>query len=195
MTAGVLLAITGALLWSAQEHKQRLLSPMVFAAIGLILLGALGILTGLESIFHQLQSKGTMMSSAKVTGKEFAFIIGCIFIGSVSYTVAAYYHLKLEKWSFLKAFAIALPLILIEYQFSIRGNFNAKHILNMNAVQITLITMTFYFINSWILNYFFLKARVVWWREVLAFVCIILAFLLTTTQSARDLAVGARGAA
>ena len=81
----------------------------------------------------------------------------------------------------MKAFAIALPLILIEYQFSIRGNYEAKNLLKMNAVQITIMTMSFYFINAWMLNYFFLKAPVIWWREMLAFACILLAFFLTTS--------------
>jgi uncharacterized protein (DUF486 family) len=95
------------------------------------------------------------------------YIIALIFVGSVSYTVAAYYHLKIENWTFLKAFAIALPLILIEYQFSIRGNHHAHETLKMNAVQITLITMAFYFINAWILNKVVLKKhKIVVWREV-----------------------------
>ena len=66
----------------------------------------------------------------------------------MSYTIAAYYHLKLRNWSFLTAFAIAIPFILVEYQFSIRGNRAAKDVLRLNAVQITLVTMTFYFIQQ-----------------------------------------------
>lgn len=104
-----------------------------------------------------------------------------IFIGSMSYTVAAYIHLKLENsWTFLAAFTIALPLILLEYQFSIRGNHYA-HMQGLNAVQITLITMCFYFINSWVLNKFVLRRNaVIWWRELMAFVCILVAFMLST---------------
>lgn len=178
---GILLAVSGAIIWSNQEQKKQLMSSYVFISIVMILIGAIGILMGLEKLLHMFSLDGKVIKG-NVTWKEWAFIIGCIFIGSVSYSVAAYYHLKLENWSFFKAFAIALPLILIEYQFSIRGNFNAKHILELNAMQITLITMTFYFVNSWIINYFFLKAKVVWWREVLAFAFIIAAFMLTTTQ-------------
>jgi uncharacterized protein (DUF486 family) len=121
---------------------------------------------------------------AQDKGTFFLVPILFIFIGSVSYTVAAYYHLSLTNWTFLKAFAIALPLILIEYQFSIRGNHYAYSLLKMNAVQITLLTMTFYFINSWILNYFILKKHaVVWWREVTAFILIVLAMSLSTMTS------------
>lgn len=106
-------------------------------------------------------------------------ILLLIFVGSVSYTIAAYFHLKLRNWNFLAAFTIALPLILIEYQFSIRGNHYAYEKMGLNAVQITLITMCFYFVNSWILNKYVLKKHaVVWWREIAAFTCIIIAFLL-----------------
>lgn len=95
--------------------------------------------------------------------------------------MAAYFHLKMEQWDFMKAFLIAVPFLLIEYQFSLRGNYYAKQHLLMNAVQITLLTMIFYFFNAWILTYFFLKQPIVWWRECIAFVFIALAFLTTTT--------------
>jgi len=177
LTAGVALAVSGALLWWQQKE---LLSARVFASIFLVLLGAAAIVSGLERLLHLFKNNAAV-AAQEPTWREWLFIIGLIFVGSVSYTVAAYYHLKLEDWSFMKAFAIALPLILIEYQFSIRGNYQAKNVLKMNAVQITLITMSFYFVNAWALNYFFLKAKVVWWRELLAFACILLAFALTTS--------------
>jgi uncharacterized protein (DUF486 family) len=177
LIAGVALAVSGALLWWKSDE---LMSPRVFASIFLVLLSAATIVAGLERLLHLFKNDLTPTPRA-ASWREWFFILGLIFIGSVSYTVAAYYHLKLEGWSFLKAFAIAVPLILIEYQFSIRGNYHAKNVLNMNAVQITLITMSFYFVNAWVLNYFFLKAKVVWWRELLAFACIVLAFALTTS--------------
>jgi membrane protein YdbS with pleckstrin-like domain len=181
---GVICAIVGGVLWWKQEHKKQLINGWIVTSIVLIILGAFNILVGLE-YFLQLRNteSGITPNVKKVTLLEWMFIIGLIFIGSISYTIAAYYHLKLTNWSFLTAFAIALPLILIEYQFSIRGNFAAKHILNLNAIQITLLTMTFYFINSWILNYFFLKHPVIWWRETLAFIAIIIAFLLSTNMN------------
>jgi hypothetical protein len=42
--------------------------------------------------------------------------------------------------------------------------------------------MTFYFINAWLLNYFVLSQQVVWWRETLAFIFILLAFTITTNN-------------
>jgi uncharacterized protein (DUF486 family) len=178
LIAGIALAILGAVLWWRQT---TLLNHRVFVSIALILLGAAGIVFGLERLMHLFQKPAGSASGDAPTWREWVFIIGLIFVGSLSYTVAAYYHLKLEHWSFVKAFAIALPLILIEYQFSIRGNYEAKNLLKMNAVQITIMTMSFYFINAWMLNYFFLKAPVIWWREMLAFACILLAFFLTTS--------------
>jgi hypothetical protein len=88
--------------------------------------------------------------------------------------------LKLEKWTFLNALLIAIPFLIIEYQFSLRGNYYAKKHLMMNVVQITLLTMIFYFFNAWLLNHLFLKHPIVWWREVLAFTFILMAFYITT---------------
>lgn len=180
---GIMLAIIGGITWWRQEKHKKLVSFAISISILLIILGAFNILLGIEYYIGLLEKSAMRPAVDSIRIFEWVFILGLIFLGSISYTIAAYYHLKLENWSFLTAFAIALPLILIEYQFSIRGNHAAKHILKLNAVQITLLTMTFYFINAWVLNYFFLKQPIVWWREILAFMCIILAFLLTTRST------------
>ena len=118
--------------------------------------------------------------------RHWAFIISLIYLGTLSYTVAAFYHLKIPNWSFAKAFALAIPLVvLVEYQFSLRGNHAARDILGLNAVQITLITMTFYYVNSWMLNHFVLKQPVVVWRELVAFALVIAAFAITTAPPAQ----------
>jgi uncharacterized protein (DUF486 family) len=183
LSIGIFFAVLGAILWSKQERYQQIMSWRVAGAIALILFGAVNILFGIDYYIHAYKNVLPMKPRVARAGwKEWLFIIGMIFIGSVSYTIAAYYHLKIKNWSFLMAFAIAIPLILIEYQFSIRGNHAAKDILNLNAIQITLITMAFYFVNSWVINMLFLKQKVIWWRETLAFVCIIAAFLLSTTS-------------
>jgi|APGre2960657373_1045057.scaffolds.fasta_scaffold49708_3 uncharacterized protein (DUF486 family) len=129
---------------------------------------------------HSLVRGSLVRGSPRSGSLVRAYVILLIFIGSVSYTVAAYYHLRIEKWTFLKAFAIALPLILIEYQFSIRGNHHAHDTLKMNAVQITLLTMAFYFINAWVLNKFILKKHaIVWWREIAVFILLVSAVVLS----------------
>ena len=106
-------------------------------------------------------------------------IILLIYIGTVFYTLAAYLHLRLgNNWTFLKALVIALPLVFLEYQFSLRGNHAAVTKLKLNAIQVLLITLCFYFINLWLLNYFVLRTKTLWWRELLCFGLILLAFAL-----------------
>jgi len=100
-----------------------------------------------------------------------------IYLGTLFYSLAAYLHLSIyHNWTFMKAFLIAIPLVILEYQFSLRGNRYANTELKLNAVQILIITIAFYFINVWIINHFILKNSVVWWRECLAFLFIICAF-------------------
>jgi uncharacterized protein (DUF486 family) len=181
---GAVCAICAGLLWWWQERQDQLINGWVILSIFLMLFGGFNILLGID-FYVRSQRSAYSPSKGKASFLDWVFIISLIFLGSISYTLAAYYHLKLHNWSFLTAFAIALPLILIEYQFSMRGNHGAKTILGLNIVQITLMTMAFYFINSWLLNYFVIKQPVVWWREVLAFLCIALAFILTTTTSPR----------
>lgn len=184
LAIGLASAIAGGVLWWKQEEKQKLMSPAVFLAMGLIVFGAANIIIGHEHYVRSLKPKpSAVLSNAAINWRTYLFVLFLIFVGSVSYTIAAYYHLKLRDWTFVKAFALALPLILVEYQFSIRGNRAAQDVLKLNAVQITLITMAFYFINSWVLNHFFLKKPVVWWRELLAFGLIAAAFVVTTTAT------------
>lgn len=183
LVAGILFALSGGILWWKQEKHRKLISIWVILSILLILFGAFNILLGINKYLNLFRKWDDVKPKVDVIKWwDWFFILGLIFIGSVSYTIAAYYHLKLENWSFFMAFAIAVPLILIEYQFSIRGNYAAKHVLNLNAVQITLITMTFYFVNSWVLNKILFNRPVVWWRELLAFLCIIMAFILSTNN-------------
>lgn len=177
---GMIAAITGGILWLSQETSRELFNIWIVVSMVMVLLGAFNILVGISKYLDGVKILDIRPSVEQVRMIEWVFIIGLIFVGSMSYTLASYYHLKLKKWSFLAALAIALPFILIEYQFSIRGNHAARDILNLNAVQITLITMIFYFINSWILNHFILKQKVIWWREGVAFVLILIAFVLST---------------
>ena len=107
-------------------------------------------------------------------------ILLLIYIGTLFYTSAAYLHLKLKHWTFLKAFLIALPLVLLEYQFSLRGNHLANTILRFSPLQILLVTMCFYFVNLWIINHFILKQEFVWYRDLLAFVLVLAAFMIST---------------
>lgn len=106
-------------------------------------------------------------------------ILGLIYVGTIFYTLASYYHLSIKDWTFIKAFTMAIPLVAIEYIFSLYGNRYANSVLNFNALQILLITITFYFINAWLLNYFIIKNKVNPTREIISFILILLAFYIS----------------
>lgn len=110
-----------------------------------------------------------------------AFYISLIYIGTVCYVIAAYYHLKMnEKWSFLKALMIAVPFVLIEYCFSLNGNYYIHQKFGYSAMDILIITICFYFANLWLLNYFILEHKEHnMYIEALCFGLVICAFLLT----------------
>ena len=116
--------------------------------------------------------------------KEFLFLfyISLIYIGTVLYVIASYYHLSLrENWYFSKAYLIAIPLVMIEYLFSLNGNHYMHYILDYSPIDILIITVCFYFVNLWILNYFVLKHKSHnIYMEFFCFVLVLTAFLLTT---------------
>lgn len=179
---GLTLIILGCIAWYFQERDFN--SPGVILSIMVILLGGSLFITNLDKIFDIFKFKNYPQNQ-RADWINWIFILTLIYIGTVFYTLAAYYHLKIKKWTFIQALIIAIPFVLIEYQFSLRGNFYAKNHLLMNAVEITLITMIFYFINSWLLNFFVLKDPLNWWREGLAFIFILLAFVITTNKPVR----------
>lgn len=102
-----------------------------------------------------------------------------IYIGTCFYTTAAYFHLKLRKWTFLTAYIIALSCVVMEYQFSLRGNYYASRILQINPLQILIVTTCFCFINVMILNFFILKYPIKPWREFLSLGLIIAAIVVS----------------
>jgi hypothetical protein len=109
--------------------------------------------------------------------------LSSIFIGAVFYTLASFYHLKMDKnWTFFKAILIALPFVLIEYTFTLHGIFYSYKFLDLKPSQILIITICFYFICIWIFNYFVMKIRldrVHMLKEIFAFLLIIIAFYIS----------------
>ena len=103
-----------------------------------------------------------------------------IYIGTIFYSLAAFYHLSIKEWTFIKAFLIALPLVIIEYIFSLNGNRRLNELYKFNPLSILIITMCFYFINIWLLNFFIIKNNINILREFIAFILIICAFLIST---------------
>lgn len=101
-----------------------------------------------------------------------------IYLASWCYVIAAYYHLKLEDWSFLKAAAIAVPAVLMEYSLSLPGNKLAS--LSMNPLQIVVITIGFYVLNIILLNVYVLKGDFNPVRDLLAVGLVVVAIFLST---------------
>ena len=106
-----------------------------------------------------------------------------IFIGAVCYTIASYYHLHYNKeWSFAKALMIALPFVLVEYTFTLHGNYFAHQHLHIEPTKILIYTICCYFICIWIFNYFVMKVK---WEtrhaatELVAFILILTAFYIS----------------
>jgi hypothetical protein len=106
-------------------------------------------------------------------------ILLLIYIGTIFYALASFFHLSIKEWSFKKAFLIAMPLVAIEYIFTLNGNKKANEILKFNPLQILLITMSFYFINIWLLNYFIIKNKINPIREIISFIFILAAFSIS----------------
>ena len=100
-----------------------------------------------------------------------------IYIGSIFFVLAAYFHLSFKEWTLKRALITALPLVFIEYCFLLPGNHKAKEELLLNPIQILVIMLVFNFINLWIFNRFVSKSKLNYKREILAFGFIIAAFL------------------
>lgn len=180
---GIIGAIIGSIIWYKQDmnkHTYIINIPILFC-IFLLLLGVFLIIANIDFITNLFKNKQWITNITTLGYVEVITIFMMIYLGTALYIIASYYHLKIKNWTFLKALVLALPIVLCEYQFSLRGNYLANTILKFNAVQIVLITMIFYFINAWLLNVFVLKQSVIWWRELIAFIFIGFAFLITTS--------------
>ncbi len=115
-------------------------------------------------------------------GKHYLFTLFLIYMGTVFYVFASYYHLKLkENWNFFMALGIAIPIVVLEYFFSLHGNHYAHFFFNMSPLDILIITMCFYFVNLWILNFFILKNETHnMYSEIFAFLLVITAFVISS---------------
>jgi uncharacterized protein (DUF486 family) len=105
-----------------------------------------------------------------------------VYLASLCYVIASYYHLKYNHdWSLLFALTIAIPVVMIEYSFSLPANYALHKHHNFEPVNILIVTIIFYFINLWLLNYFILKKKVKnVFHEMIAISLVLLAFYITT---------------
>jgi hypothetical protein len=164
---GLVMGIIGSYTWIQADNKtiwEQLLVGL------LVLVAGVNFFLGLKGIFVDGQKRETSIPAGPVKwySKQGLWALLLVYLGAVFYSMAAFYHLALPKWTFLRAFMIAVPLILIEYHFMIRGNHMVYDVLQWNATQVAFVTLIFYFINTWILNKFVFKRKFVWWRETLA---------------------------
>ena len=178
----IIIILIGILMWTLNDISTPEVNVAIIIAIFLIIFGGIHLLINLEGFLSKHDAAIVQNFTKTSTSTLYVYLL--IFIGSVCYTIASFYHLKIQNWTFLKALLIAIPFVIIEYQFSLRGNMHARRHLNLNAVEIVIITMCFYFINAWILNYLVLKQNMTVWREILSFVLIVCAFLITTQKRA-----------
>ena len=179
---GIFFTLLGFYLWDIYEKPLTIINIKISLAILCIVIGGICILLSIDEMVLMLDKTININQIENLKSYEILSIFFFIFAGSVCYTIASYYHLKMNEWSFFKALIIAIPFVIIEYQFSLRGISHARTHLKLNAIQITLITMCFYFINAWILNFLILKQNVSWWRETCAFLLICGAFLISTQK-------------
>ena len=161
----------------------RLIGPRVIVCIAVILLGLFAFLTVIKRLLPLMHDMKWLPIVDKTKWVDYFGVYFLLYVGTMLYVLASYYHLKVKNWSILKALIVAVPFVLCEYQFSLRGNYLANLVLKMNAVQILLITTVFCFTNAWIFNVLFLKVPIVWWREVGALILLGGAFVLTTTKN------------
>lgn len=100
-----------------------------------------------------------------------------IFIGAMIYVFAAYGHINMQNWTFSKGLMFAIPLVLLEYTFSVPGNKHA-HDLGYTGTNILLLTMCFYFIGMYGMEKFYLKEEVKN-KDFISFGLILSAFYLS----------------
>lgn len=82
-----------------------------------------------------------------------------IYLGSCCYTVASFYHLSLGgRWSFWRAYLLALALVAVEYVFNVVGNRGANE--HITVFQIMFLIIAFDLVNLYVLNTLVLHNRV-----------------------------------
>ena len=54
-----------------------------------------------------------------------------IYIGTIFYVIASYFHLSIKKWNLKQAYLIAIPLVMVEYYFSLNGNLISSTVFNV----------------------------------------------------------------
>jgi len=102
-----------------------------------------------------------------------------IYLGSVCYTIASFWHLSLgDKWSFSRAYPIAIMFVCIEYIFNVLGNKNANR--HLTVFQIMLLIIGFDLINLFIINLLLLKNKIDVMRDGISLLLRIIAIFISS---------------
>lgn len=102
-----------------------------------------------------------------------------IYLGSVCYTVASFYHLSFgNKWSFMRAYTLALMFVAVEYVFNVVGNKHANQ--HITVFQIMILIIAFDLVNLYIINALLLKNKIDYARDGVSLALIAAAIVLSS---------------
>ena len=106
-----------------------------------------------------------------------------LFLGSLCYVMASFYHLTMgERWSFGRAYALALLFVSIEYMFNVYGNRRAAE--HLTVVQTMVMIFVVDFVALFLVNGLFLHNPVSVWRDGLSILLLFAALLVSVRDHA-----------
>lgn len=107
--------------------------------------------------------------------------VALLFLGSLCYVMASYYHLTMgERWSFRRAYTIALFFVAIEYIFNVMGSRRASE--RLTAIQMMVLIFALDLIALLCINAVFLHNPINMWRDGLS-VAFLLCAMVVSTQA------------
>lgn len=91
----IIIILVGILMWIVNDTSTPDVNVAIIIAIFLIIFGSIHLLINLEGFLSKHDA--AIIQNFTNTSKSTLYIYLLIFIGSVCYTIASYYHLKLKK--------------------------------------------------------------------------------------------------
>jgi uncharacterized protein (DUF486 family) len=109
--------------------------------------------------------------------KTYAMVL--LLAASILYTFASFFHLSFvnEKWSITKALMIAMPIVFLEYNCSLRG-IKLAHDNGFTSNQIFIIIICMCFVCLFVLNKLVLGDQTTKY-DIIAFILLMMAFILS----------------
>jgi len=93
------------------EENNALLNWTIASSIGLIFIGAFLLFEPIEKLFKK--KGGLEKKKIDVNTWHWFYILGLMFLGTLFYTIASYFHLKMDELTFSTAFLIAILFVFI----------------------------------------------------------------------------------